>query len=222
VHDYKPTCPTYQHRTPDGQVCERCLGGRYYHCVVHRCNAGSLPMSLVNAAEMTWHRLRGSYEAIDLYLCPSRFEYAKLREAGVPGERLAEVPHYVFARDFAPCHDPRGHVLFAGRLSPEKGLATLLAAHARVAGSRLVLAGDGPQRAWLEARAGELGVAGRTRFAGHLTGADYDRAWDEAALLVLPSEWWEVRPMVCTRRTRAASRCSPPASAASRRSSGTG
>ena len=196
VHDYKPTCPTYQHRTPDGQVCERCLGGRYYHCVVHRCNAGSLPMSLVNAVEMTWHRLRGSYEAIDLYLCPSRFEYAKLLEAGVPGERLAEVPHYVFARDFAPCHDPRGHVLFAGRLSPEKGLATLLAAHARVAGSRLVLAGDGPQRAWLEARARELGVAGRTRFAGHLTGADYDRAWDEAALLVLPSEWWEVRPMV--------------------------
>jgi glycosyltransferase involved in cell wall biosynthesis len=196
LHDYKSTCPVYQHRTPDGEVCERCLGGRYYHCVVHRCNAGSLPMSLVNAAEMTWHRLRGSFDAVDVFICPSRFEYAKLLESGVARARLAEVPHYVFAQDFQPCHDPGGHALFAGRLSPEKGLATLLEALARVPGCRLVLAGDGPQRAVLEARVRELGIGGRTRFAGHLTGAAYDREWQGAAFLVLPSELWEVRPMV--------------------------
>ena len=32
--------------------------------------------------------------------------------------------------------------------------------------------------------------------AGHLTGEAYDRAWAGAACLVLPSEWYEVRPMV--------------------------
>lgn len=196
LHDYKLTCPVYLHRTPAGEVCERCLGGNYLHCAVHRCNAGSLTMSAVNALEMTWHRMRGTLNAIDLFCCPSRFQCAKLLEAGIDPGRIAHVPHSVFTREFAACHDAGGPALYAGRLSPEKGLVTLLEAHARAPASRLVLAGDGPQRAELEARVEALGVGERTRFAGLLRGAEYDRVWREAAFLVLPSECYEVRPMV--------------------------
>lgn len=196
LHDYKLTCPVYLHRTSKGEICERCKGGRYYQCVLHRCNAGSTSMSLVNALEMGWHRMRGSYDAVDLFLCPSRYQIAKCLEFGVPAERLALVPHFVYARDHEPADQAGTHVLYAGRLSDEKGLFSLLDAHAAVPSSRLVLAGDGPLAGALAERVRRLGVESRTRLAGYLRGAEYEAAWREAAFLVLPSDCYEVRPMV--------------------------
>jgi glycosyltransferase involved in cell wall biosynthesis len=113
----------------------------------------------------------------------------------VPRERLAFVPHFVDASAYTPAFGGGEYALFAGRLSEEKGLFTLLEAHRRTPGLRLVIAGDGPLRAALEARVqGEQ--RDRLTFAGHLKGEAYDRAWAHAACLVLPSEWYEVRPMV--------------------------
>jgi glycosyltransferase involved in cell wall biosynthesis len=57
-----------------------------------------------------------------------------------------------------------------------------------------VIAGDGPLRGALESSLAPEQRA-RVRFAGHLTGAAFDEAWAAAACLVLPSEWYEVRPM---------------------------
>lgn len=195
LHDYKQTCPVYTHRTGES-VCERCRGGRYWQCVVHRCNAGSLAMSAVNALEMTWHGLRRSYDAVDLFLCPSTFLLAKCLEHGLPEERLHFVPHFVYARDFTVRAEPGTTLLYAGRLAEEKGIATLLDALREVSGARLDVAGDGPERASLAALAERLGVDKRVRFLGHLAGEAFERAWDEAAFLIVPSEWWEVRPMV--------------------------
>lgn len=53
------------------------------------------------------------------------------------------------------------------RLVPQKRLELLLAAVARTAGARAVIAGDGSERAALERRAAELGVADRVAFLGH-------------------------------------------------------
>jgi glycosyltransferase involved in cell wall biosynthesis len=195
LHDYKLTCPVYTHRT-EGRICERCKGGRFYHCVVHRCNGHNLAMSLTNAAEMTWHRMRRSYDTVDVFLCPSTFLLAKCLEFGIERERVAWVPHFVFADDYAPHPSPGDYALYAGRLAEEKGLWTLMAAHKRQPSSRLVLAGDGPMRESLEAFVRRGGLAERTRFTGHLRGEAYEQVWRDAAFLVLPSEWFEVRPMV--------------------------
>ncbi len=53
-------------------------------------------------------------------------------------------------------------------LRPEKNLSRLLRAVAAVEGLRLVIVGDGLERAGLEALAAGLGIAGRVAFAGHL------------------------------------------------------
>lgn len=57
-----------------------------------------------------------------------------------------------------------------GRLAAEKGIPTLLSAFARIgetdASARLVLLGDGEERAALETQARELGIAERVLFAG--------------------------------------------------------
>ncbi|MER2605110.1 MAG: glycosyltransferase, partial [Siculibacillus sp.] len=77
-------------------------------------------------------------------------------------------------------------VLAVGRLSPEKGMADLLAAFARVERpeARLTIAGDGPERAMLEARARELGIAERVTFAGHVDPTPFYR---RARMVAVPS-----------------------------------
>jgi glycosyltransferase involved in cell wall biosynthesis len=195
LHDYKLTCPTYLHRTAAGEICERCKGGRAWNCVIHRCNGGSVPRSAVNAIEWGWHRARRTYDRIDLFLCPSRFIRDKCVEHGIASERLWLLPNFLFASDYAAT-PPGSTVLYAGRLSEEKGLDALLEAVARVPHATLVLAGEGPDRAALEARAAALGIADRVRFAGFLSGPAFEDAWRESAFLVLPSRVWEVSPMV--------------------------
>jgi len=194
LHDYKLLCPVYTFRSK-GEVCERCKAGRYWNAVVRRCNADSLPLSLTSATEAAVHRGLHSYRHVHVFHCPSLFEMAKMLEHGVPREKLAFVPHFVDASAYTPSFGGGPYALFAGRLSEEKGLFTLLEAHRRTPGLELVIAGDGPLRAALEARV-SAEQRSRLTFAGHLTGSDYDRAWTGAACLVLPSEWYEVRPMV--------------------------
>ena len=64
---------------------------------------------------------------------------------------------------------PRPRVVFTGRLHPQKNLDTLLDAWPAVmrrTGANLILVGQGPDRARLEARAGALGIAAHVQFAG--------------------------------------------------------
>ena len=56
--------------------------------------------------------------------------------------------------------------MFAGRLSPQKELDVLARALDACDGVALVVAGDGPERARLDALVGELGLGDRVRFLG--------------------------------------------------------
>jgi glycosyltransferase involved in cell wall biosynthesis len=88
----------------------------------------------------------------DVFHCPALFEMAKMLEHGVPRERLAFVPHFVDATAYAPTFGGGDTRCSRAGLSEEKGLFTLLEAHRRTPGFELVIAGDGPLRAALEAR----------------------------------------------------------------------
>lgn len=88
-------------------------------------------------------------------------------------------------------------ILYAGRLSPEKGVSVLLDAFARVSASgrraRLVIAGDGPDGDELRARA-----AGRAdvEFAGMLGREELDARMARARAVVAPSLGAEGGPVV--------------------------
>ena len=60
-------------------------------------------------------------------------------------------------------------VLTCARLDEQKGHAVLLRAAAEIPDALFVLAGEGPERAALEAQAAELGIADRVLFLGHRT-----------------------------------------------------
>jgi glycosyltransferase involved in cell wall biosynthesis len=75
--------------------------------------------------------------------------------------------------------------LALGRLHPNKGFKLLLEALAQTRAIELWIAGDGPLRPTLEARAAELGLGGRVRLLGWRD--DVPELLARADLLVCPS-----------------------------------
>jgi glycosyltransferase involved in cell wall biosynthesis len=77
---------------------------------------------------------------------------------------------------------PGGYALVVSRLAPEKGIDVAIDA-CRLAGVPLVIAGDGPEREALRARAG----GGAVRFAGRVPEQELRRLRGGAALALIPS-----------------------------------
>jgi glycosyltransferase involved in cell wall biosynthesis len=195
LHDYKLVCPTYQ-LLDRGGVCEACLPRHFHQAVAHRCNRGSVTGSVLAATELTLHTALGLYGAVDVFLCPSEFMRRTMARGRVYPERLAHVPHFAELGALTPAAAPGSGVLFVGRLAPEKGVDVLLEAVGRLGPHvGLVVAGDGPERASLQARARELGLATRVRFVGRVPAPVVNRLMRAAAVVAVPSRWHENQPM---------------------------
>src|SRR5205823_5487681 len=109
-------------------------------------------------------------------------------------DRLRWIPHFVSPVGERGVENG-GAVAFAGRLSPEKGVDTLIDAVARVEGPvRLDVAGEGPDRARLGDLADRVG-GGRIRFLGRLDSDAIDALISESVAVVVPSRWYENQPM---------------------------
>lgn len=99
-------------------------------------------------------------------------------------------------------------LLAAGRLVEQKGFDLAIDALAELAGEwpalRLVIAGDGPERSALEARALARGVAGRVEFAGTVDADEIAALMDRALAVLIPSRRYEGLPMVALEAAQAA------------------
>lgn len=195
LHDYKLLCPTYRFFR-DGKVCELCLGGAYLHATVHRCNEGSLAASMVNSLEMYLHRWSGVYRRhVDLFLAPSRFLRGKMIEGGVPEDKVIELPYCLRLERYSPRPEPGSYLLYAGRLSVEKGVEVLLDAMRELPGVELRIAGEGPLREALERRASLLPGGARVAFLGYQREEALRELVAGARLVVVPSVWYENSPL---------------------------
>ena len=194
LHDYKLACPSYLFMA-GGEVCEACLGGHFSQAVRRRCKDGSLVSSGVLAMELAIHTATRAYGTIGAFICPSRFMATKMTQAGVFPERMRQSPHFIDPSAIPVAVAPGQGAVFAGRLSAEKGIDTLIEAVAQLPDAQLDIAGDGPLRAWLEALAGSR-APGRVRFHGHMAKADLHELIRSAAVAVLPSRCYENQPLV--------------------------
>ena len=192
AHDLKLACPAYKMLNRDG-ICERCKTGNFFNVVVHRCVQDSLLVSGLVFTETLVHRLLHLYrDNLDRIIVPSRFFEQKLAEWGWPKEKLIYIPNFIRTTQLEPQFEPGDYFVYFGRLGPEKGLRTLVAA-AIEAGVRLKVVGTGPLHAELRAAAGAVGD--KIEFLGYQHG---EKLWSivrGSRAVVLPSEWYENAPI---------------------------
>ncbi len=195
LHDYKLICPSYL-LYAQGQTCELCQNGKYYHAVRHRCLHGSLAWSIVAAVEMTLHKRWQIYERhVNRFIAPSRFLQSRTIAFGVPERQLIHIPNFLFADEWEPTPPGRSeYALFLGRISQEKGLLTLLAA-VQEANVPLLIVGEGPMQSTVEATIAHDGLT-HVRIEGYLTGPALTQTMVRTNFAVVPSECYENSPNV--------------------------
>ena len=192
LHDYKLICPSYL-TLNRGHLCEDCQGGRFYHCLLNRCHKNSLVASAIYTAESYYNKWLRKYDSLRFLICPSRFLQSKLLSNGFSAERLIYLPNFLNLTGFTPSYDAGDYLLYVGRLSKEKGIMTLLKAVEKL-DVPVKIVGDGPMKAEFMAFIRENKISHVT-FMGYKSGEDLKQLYENAAFLVIPSEWYENAPM---------------------------
>ena len=143
LHNFRLLCPQAM-LLRDGKVCEECVGRLPWRGAVRGCYDGSWPKSTVLAGMLALHRGIGTWRSkVTRYIALNDFCRNKLIAGGLPAERIAVKPNFVDID--APQGGGREGFLFVGRLSPEKGVATLIEASSRLPEARVRIAGSGPE-----------------------------------------------------------------------------
>lgn len=191
MHDLITVCPAYTMRDGSNQICEKCLGGNYSHCVKNKCIKGSALMSVLSAYEARYIRKRKWYDQVDLFICPSEFYQRKLTEGNFTKSPIVTMRNPLPLNTVYEANDTNdGYILYFGRLSQEKGVKTLMEA-AKQCNCHLVILGTGPQEEELKTYA--EGCA-NIEFKGFQTGVTLQNYIKNSKCVVLPSEWYENGP----------------------------
>ena len=193
AHELQLLCPNYKMRH-GGALCEACLNGKVFSCVRNRCVMDSFAKSALSAFEHKLHRSRGIYDVIQYLIMPSAFYRQKFIEAGYSPERLIHIPNFLALPPltFAGRDKKEPYILYAGRLSEEKGLRTLLRA-AEGADISLHIAGTGGMEEEIRAALCKPGFR-RVKLLGFLNEAALAEEMRMASALAMPSEWYENAP----------------------------
>jgi glycosyltransferase involved in cell wall biosynthesis len=195
LHNYRLLCPAATFFR-DGKPCECCMGKRVpWPAVRYACYRGSRTATGTVAAMLAIHRVLGTWmEMIDIYIAGTEFARDKFIAGGLPAAKIVVKPNFVHP-DPGADRDVSGYALFVGRLSPEKGLGTLLAAWKQLGGKiPLLIAGDGPMRSELEALVQQQSLF-EIQFLGRLDRQAVFAAMKRARFLVVPSECYENFPV---------------------------
>ncbi|HWC27091.1 MAG TPA: glycosyltransferase family 4 protein [Solirubrobacteraceae bacterium] len=124
---------------------------------------------------------------------------ALLLAGGVDAARVQVVPSGIAYATFSGAFDDplprlaRPRVVFVGRLVPQKDPLTVVELAARLSSrARVVMIGDGPQRALVERRVADLRLHGRVVVTGFVSAAEVAAHLAHADVMVLPSRYEEL------------------------------
>lgn len=189
LHDGKLICPTYLMLNRKGNICTECAGRYFWKPMTQKCK-DSLTHRLLLMFEAYWHKWKRSYEAVDLFIAPSRF-IADLISQRIPKEKITVLHNGIDVTKFSPNYQDEGYALYFGRLSKEKGVETLLKAHKAVSDILpLKIVGTGPIERQL------CSSYPKAEFMGYKQGKELIDIISKSAFVVVPSEGNENCSMV--------------------------
>jgi len=199
LHNYRLFCPAAIPMR-GGLACTECLDRKSsWPSLKFGCYRGSSLATAPLAFSVSLHRRIGTWSRyVDAFIVLTEFQKKLMTDTDLPVDRVYVKPNFYAGNPQSYLWADRGnYVVFAGRLSIEKGVEDLIRAWVRwgTEAPELRILGDGPLREALQKLALTL-PAKHIRFLGQLPSADAERQIAEAKLLVLPSVCFEGFPMV--------------------------
>jgi glycosyltransferase involved in cell wall biosynthesis len=187
LHNFRLICPgaLLMH---GGKICERCVGRSPWHGVFRKCYRSSALQTALVARMITRNQRAGTWDhLVDAYIAMTDFCRDVFIRGGLPADRIFVKPNCL-QDDPGPAEASGVGAVFVGRLSAEKGLATLLSAWEQFPGIPLTIVGDGPDHHSLQSLAATMR---NVKLVGYATVPDVLVQIKRAGLLVLSSECYE-------------------------------
>lgn len=191
VHDWSLVNPNYT-LFDHGAICER----SGFSALLHRCIQRSFVATGLAVVSFWVHALmRIHTRAIQAFVVPVPFAVKMLKKARISAKKIHIIPYPLRVHAAKSVHREHGepYVLYAGRLSAEKGVDLLIRAAVHVPDTRFIIAGSGPEEHALKS----LAIAHNVQnviFTGFLDRATLDTYIARARLIVVPSLWYDVSP----------------------------
>jgi glycosyltransferase involved in cell wall biosynthesis len=210
LHNYRLLCPAATFFR-DGRICEECVNQSLLRSIQHACYRGSRPATATVALMIGVHRTLQTWDKdVSCLIALTEFARQKFVDHGFVPHKLFVKPNFVDP-DPKPGTGSRDYVLFAGRLTPEKRINTVLLAFKLLADRiPLMVVGGGPEQVQLEKEAQDYGLSNVT-FRGQLSREDTVDAMHHARFQIFSSEWYETfglviaesfacgNPVICSR-----------------------
>lgn len=187
AHDPQLVCPNHMCLNPNTrQICEKCLGGHFINCIKGKCIHCSFARSLIGTLEAILWNHHEVYRQIDTIICCSYFLKSKLDSNPILAEKTVALHNFV-DEVVKKQVEKKDYVLYFGRYSQEKGIATLVQAAKELPDIPFVFAGSGPLEYLLE-------DVPNIRNVGFQTGEALETLIREARFSIIPSESYENCP----------------------------
>jgi len=190
LHNQSLTCPTWHHLYK-GNVCEECTGGHEYRCVLKNCRENVFESIAYALRSSVARSFRIFYDNVTLFIVMTNFSKNKLINSGFRENQIVVVPNAACISNVGNKPSTGEYIAYAGRISKEKGISTLLSASMQNTELPIRIAGDGPQYSEIAAQA-----PSNVMFVGMLNRAELDDYYNHAQFVVLPSICYESFPVV--------------------------
>lgn len=189
LHNYRLACLNGLFSKND-KPCSLCLKKRnYLHGILYKCYKGSLIHSYLLSRMLKKGRRKGVWSScIDKYIVLTHFASKKFIEYGLPERKIVVKPNFVICEKSENIHEIKASIFYAGRLSQEKGIHTLI--KIAIGGCHnIVVAGEGPMR-------NELENVQNITLLGYLSQKQINEQMSNVKILLFPTQVYEGMPLV--------------------------
>lgn len=190
LHDLKLLCPRYDCLRNGKIACEECFMDKR-KVLEYKCMKNSIVASFLAYKEaVSWNRKRLE-KCTDVFICPSLFIANKMIQGGFDKTKMYTLCNFIdIEKTRKQEYNKQDYYCFIGRLSHEKGIATLVEA-ARQLPYKLKIIGGGPLMEQLKS----LTVGTNIEFVGYKQWTEIKELVGHARFSVIPSEWYENNPL---------------------------
>lgn len=177
----------------ENQICIECIGRTWpWRAIAHGSYRGSRLQSTAIAASTLVHNVARTWKRhVDVFTASSHWLRSVHIEHGLSPDQILVKENLVHP-DPGVGSGEGGFVLFAGRLTFEKGLGTLLTAaellEARSFPLDIVIVGDGPMRHQVQARSQQ---SNNLKYLGYKSREETLALMGQSSAVLVPSIWFE-------------------------------